>query len=443
MPVVRDFNLAAYGLRTIKPEVQCGMAFSDGRPPIVLHRDDHLDRTLISLCRTCKADGHTYVELKTRSQGLQPVLVRGIYKPPSTSWVAEHLAAVETAYHDVIPISKLMTRSAREVIDDLFQSAEMRACLYQAAAEFGPSIDDPGGGLAFLGVTMWTLGNWQLPIGGMQNLALALRWACEAEGVVVVTNCSVERIAVQSGRAYGVVINGETISARLLVASSAGLWHTLGELVGADQLTPHTLDFLQAFAAVRAPTIASLVYCLSEAPAYRSARWDADIDRCFHTAIGFDGPVDTLDYLRGVEAGCLPAPAGAVRINSMWDPSQAPTGHHVAGVNSLFPAYQTLTPSEWAEVRASYNGALLNRWHEFAPNMNRGTVLADAFLPPESREATILLGEGSDQYRTDVTGLYLCGAATHPGGGIHGGCGYNAFEAIAEDLRLPVSQRTD
>ena len=44
--------------------------------------------------------------------------------------------------------------------------------------------------------------------------------------------------------------------------------------------------------------------------------------------------------------------------------------------------------------------------------------------------------EGTAQYRTEIDGLYLCGASTYPGGGVHGACGHNAFTTIAEDLAL-------
>jgi phytoene dehydrogenase-like protein len=65
-------------------------------------------------------------------------------------------------------------------------------------------------------------------------------------------------------------------------------------------------------------------------------------------------------------------------------------------------------------------------------------VLADHFHLPARYDRKILFKLGSDQYRTPVTGLYLCGAATFPGGGVHGACGYNAYQAIAEDFDLPA-----
>jgi len=40
---------------------------------------------------------------------------------------------------------------------------------------------------------------------------------------------------------------------------------------------------------------------------------------------------------------------------------------------------------------------------------------------------------GMGRYRTPITGLYLCGSAAHPGGGITGAPGYNAAREILKD----------
>jgi phytoene dehydrogenase-like protein len=40
---------------------------------------------------------------------------------------------------------------------------------------------------------------------------------------------------------------------------------------------------------------------------------------------------------------------------------------------------------------------------------------------------------GWANYRTPVKGLYMCGAATHPGGGVMGACGLNAAREILRD----------
>jgi phytoene dehydrogenase-like protein len=153
--------------------------------------------------------------------------------------------------------------------------------------------------------------------------------------------------------------------------------------------------------------------------------------------VGFDGPEDTAAHVREAGLGLLPTAAGAVRVNSLWDRSQAPPGRHVAAADVFLPPVKSLEGSQWEAVRASYNAAFLERWREFAPNVDERNVLAEHFHLPPRYDRKMLFKLGTAQYRTPIDGLYLCGAATFPGGGVHGACGYNAYQAVAEDLCLP------
>jgi phytoene dehydrogenase-like protein len=325
------------------------------------------------------------------------------------------------------------------VIDDLFASDEIRALFYQLAAETGLMLEAEGSGVGFLTFTLWLVGEWRLPIGGMQAYADALARAAERQGVEVAAGARVERIILRGGRAAAVMVAGYgQVVARRAIASSAGLVRTLrtflpekalGRAVGAD---------LDAYAKQDGPSLGGLAIALRSAPDYRSARWDAQINRCFRTVVGYETAADTLDHLRAVNTGLLPKPAAALRINSLWDQSQAPPGLHIAGGDVLMPGPTMLDPQTWEAVAESFVPAFVAAWARCAPNISEASVIAGAFAPPRPYDRAILLREGTAQYRTEIDGLYLCGASTHPGGGAHGACGYNAFAAIAEDLELPA-----
>jgi phytoene dehydrogenase-like protein len=437
MPVAGDFGLEALGLRTLMPDAQHGIAFSDGRPPIVLHRPGLLGRTHASVARHSASDADTYVELKRRAMTLEPQIAGVTYAPPTRAAFEAQAEAVAAAYGDLGITVGLAHRTGEALIDDLFESPEMRALMYRLAAELGVPTGEPGGALAFLGFVMWTTANRRLPVGGMRSVADALARACLREGVDVAADRAVDRVIVRDGRAVAIRLPGcGDIAAREVVASTAGLGHTLLGLLGERHLSDATVRAIRAFDATPEPTLASLMFCLREPPRYRSARWDPDIDHCFHTVVGFDRAEDAVAHMREVRAGLLPAPAAAVRVNTLWDPSQAPAGFHVAGADSFFPGRGTLSDRQWDDVRASYNDAFLGRWSQFAPNMTRRNVIADHFHLPAAFDRKVLLREGTEQYRTEVAGLYVAGTSTHPGGGIHGACGYNAYRAIAEDLGL-------
>ncbi len=205
------------------------------------------------------------------------------------------------------------------------------------------------------------------------------------------------------------------------------------------------------------------MFCLYEAPHYKSARWDPDIDKCFYTIVGYDGPEDCVRYIRDAYSGRLPAPAAGTWLNSLWDPSQAPPGRHSATGWYFLPVASSLDADEWTEVRETFNDAFLARWAEFAPNMNRDNVIADRLYTPDQMERKNLMWEGDfsngelspDQsganrpfpegssYRMEPDGLYLCGPSAYPGGGIHTAPGYNAAKVILEDLGLPTPARAE
>nr|BFE82178.1 hypothetical protein GCM10020093_047790 [Planobispora longispora] len=67
-------------------------------------------------------------------------------------------------------------------------------------------------------------------------------------------------------------------------------------------------------------------------------------------------------------------------------------------------------------------------------NMVRGSHHVGAYEPAQlgGNRPVPELG----QYRTPISGLYLCGASSHPGGSVSAAPGYNGANAIAEDLGI-------
>lgn len=73
-------------------------------------------------------------------------------------------------------------------------------------------------------------------------------------------------------------------------------------------------------------------------------------------------------------------------------------------------------------------------WSQYAPNMDRDNVLSASFDRFVTVDRALLLRYGGEQYRTHVKDLYVCGTSTHPGGGVHGACAYNALSTMSESL---------
>ncbi|MBX7159391.1 MAG: NAD(P)/FAD-dependent oxidoreductase [Acidimicrobiia bacterium] len=456
MPMVRDFGLEDIGLRTVMPEAQASIAFEDGRPPVVLHRPDLLERTHASISRYSKDDADLYCEIKRRAAKLEPLLAAGLYNPP-TQVNDQQALIVDTIFGDLGLGSYHAAKTCKIVIDELFESDELRALLYRACVEWGFPVDDYGTGAGFLTFVMWTMANWKLVIGGTHNLAKAMTQACYREGVDLLENTSVESVIVEDGRATGVVARGKEIRAEKLVASNADLRQTLLDLVGPQHLSDLWVKRAKDFRYGPSHVLATPMFCLYEAPHYDSARWDPDVDRCFYTMVGYEGAEDTIRYIRDAYSGRLPKPAAGTWVNSLWDPTQAPPGRHSATGWYFFPVASSLTEDEWTEVRASFNDEFLAVWRRHASNMTDANVITHRLYTPDQQERKNLMREGdfsngefspdqtganrpfpeASQYRTEVEGLYLCGPSAYPGGGVHAACGYNAFKAIANDFDLP------
>lgn len=389
---------------------------------------------------------------------MQDLLAQGLYSPPQPAEPGAAGALLESLWSDLGVDAHFALKSPKMVIDELFETPELRALLYRVSVEWGYPLDQNGTGAEFLIFVMWTVGNWKLAVGGTHTLAKAMTQACYREGVDLIENTMVERVLVGDGRAVGVQVRGgREIRAEKLVASNADLQQTMLDLVGEEHLSDLWVKRSKAFRYGPSHVLGTPMFCLYEAPAYTSARWDPDIDRCFYTLVGFDGPDDMARYIRDAFSGTLPKPAAGTWVNSLWDRSQAPAGRHAATGWYFLPRASELSAQEWDEVRSTYNQHFLETWRTFAPNMTADNVIAEKLYTPDQMERKNLMREGdfsngefspdqmganrpfpeASDYRTEVGGLYLCGPSAYPGGGVHAACGYNAYKAIAEDLGLP------
>ncbi len=474
MPFYWDFDLESLGARMVKPEAQAGIAFSDGRPPIVVHTLEALDRTHASVARYSKADADTYCDLyrKTHYAGSPGrgdavemnagfVMGSGIYSPPPKDAPPGGAAMgpiVEAMMAAVGLDPYLAMKTPKVVIDELFESPEFRTLMYRVCIEWGLPIDEAGGGMGVLFACFAMPGTWYISVGGTHTLAKAMKQACLREGVTFRENSKVEKILVGSDGVEGVRIRGgEEFRARV-VASNANLRDTLWDMVGPEHLSELWRRRVKNFRFGPSHVLGTTAWALWEPPRYKSARWDPEIDRCSYTVVGFDDPTEMIRYIRQAYGGWVPDNPGAgTWVNTLWDKTQAPPGRHSLTGWFFMPSADELSAAEWEDVRRTYNDRFLARFAAYAPNMTRDNVIGDKlYVPPDMEEKNRMIngdfssGELSgDQgalvrpfpeahrYATEIPGLYLCGPSAYPGGGVHAAAGYNAMKVIVEDLGLP------
>ncbi len=470
MPFFEDFDLASLGARTIFPEAQAGIPFADGRPPVIIYRNDMIERTCKNFAVYSQRDADTWRALKTRANEIEPLFAIGLYTPPARIDFNGPLPNPHEGSMMMMRMfgldPELALKSIRDCIDELFETDEIRALFYRVAVEFcGPPIEWPGTGGLFLFSCLIMPGCWRMMVGGSHRLNGAMVTACLKHGVTMREASRVKKVLVEGRKAVGVeLIDGRKYMARQAVVSGIGLKDTFLDLVGEEHLSDYYRRRVKNFKDGPDQVLGSVAMALHQAPDYKSAARDADINRTWYQVVGYDSAKDVLDYNRAGHIDRIPElPAAGVWINSLWDKTQAPEGKHNLTGWYFFPRASALTEADWDEVKASYNGRLLALYERFAPNMTPENVIADYLHTPLDQERGMRMREGdfghgamsidqlggmrpfagAGRYATEVPGLYLCGSCTAPGGGVTAAPGYNAFKVLCEDFGYPEVWRKD
>jgi phytoene dehydrogenase-like protein len=270
------------------------------------------------------------------------------------------------------------------------------------------------------------------------------------------TGQRVTQVVLRGGRAVAVRTPTDEFPARRAILATVEPVGLFLDLVGSGALPA---DFVKLVRRYRWGTgVFQWDVALSGLPRFRAAALEGTL--AFHLGR------DLGDLSRGISAarhGALPAhPLLIAGIHTLADPSRAPAGKHtfwaMAHVPSRVRADQadTIAARSWAEAREPFEQRLLDEMEVYAPGF-RELVLATRAQTPDDLQAANAnlvngdIGTGSytlDQqlvfrplpgwfrYQTPIRGLYMSGAATHPGGGVHGAAGYTAPRVLLEGRRL-------
>jgi phytoene dehydrogenase-like protein len=464
MPFYHDFGLEKLGARTVYPDAQFGIAFSDGRPPIVLYsvaKEENFAKSHKSISAYSRQDADTWVECRKKALALEPLFCQFFYNPPMLPSQNDpdplHTLGMAMMAQMGLP-PHLAYGSGRDIVDYLFETPEFRTLFYKGLEDWGTPLEMPGMGVIALISLFFIEQTSRIGVGGTHTLAHAMVMAAVREGVDFYENASVTHVIVKNGTAAGVrLMDGTEIMARKLVASNADIKQTLLGMVGEVNLSPLWVKRTKAFKYGRSCVLGSTHMALHEAPKYKSARHDPAINRTLVVVTGFDGPEEMVDHIREIETGKVPTIPGLFCcVNSLFDPTYAPPGKHALSAWIFFPKASDLSREKWAEVRATYNDRIIRHFTRWAPNMTRANVIADFFETPLDLEDDKGIPEGDfclgamrpDQiahnrpfpeaamYRAEIGNMYLCSSGQHPLGGISCGVGYNAYKVISEDFNL-------
>ena len=331
-----------------------------------------------------------------------------------------------------------------DVLEEVFDDERLKGALAADAVmghHMGPR--SPGTVLTWLSRLHGELnGPLSVISGGRSQLGHALLQAAEASGASIRTGAGVKKILVENGKAFGVELeDGEIVKAKLIV-SNADPRNTFLDLVGAPDLDA---QFAQRVSQIRgAGDVAKLHLALSGKPEF-SGLSESDIDNRLLIA-------PTLKYVEHAfnhskYAECSTEPVLEITLPSLHNDSLAPTGHHVMSVNIMYAPYNLA--GGWAEQKATFAYKVIAQIGRYAPNL-KSLIVNHEFLSPQDIESQYHAHQGhwhhgemtihqsfmmrpvhgAAQYNSPIDGLYLCGAGTHPGGGVNGLPGHNAAKRI-------------
>lgn len=350
----------------------------------------------------------------------------------------------------------LLLGPARPEIERWFESEPLRATLAtDAVIGAWASPSSPGTGYVLfhhvMGETGGRRGVWAYVEGGMGRLSETIAAAAREAGAELRLASPVASIDVHAGTVRGVTLaDGTTIDARIVV-SGADPRVTFLDLVGAGHL-PDALRREVAALDFRSGSV-KINLALDRLPDFGQGRGRApNTAGPEHRGTIHAGAID-LDSLDTAfdeaQAGRIPArPIVELTLPSVVDPSLAPPGRHVASMFVQWCPHEAAVDA-WPALRETIFERACAVVDEVAPGFSDSILHREVLAPPDLENLFGLSGgnlfhgamtpdrlammrpvPGWSRYATPIAGLYLCGAGTHPGGGVMGACGRNAAREI-------------
>jgi phytoene dehydrogenase-like protein len=461
--IVSDLELHRFGYEAVPLDPSYATFGPDGRP-LFFYYDT--GRTQAELARYSQRDAAAYPayeEVLARAAGfLRPLLLRpppalGSKRPGDLlGLLREAGRAAGLSRRDVHELFRVMTMAVGDMLDDWFETDAVKGTIASTGVVgvwAGPRTPGTAYNLLHhdLGELNGIAGAWGHARGGMGAISQALARSAEAHGAVVRTAAPVRSIDVAGGRVFGVTLeSGEEVRAPLVV-SGAHPRTTILDLAGAAHFPEEVVDDMRRYRTRGGSVKINCV--LSEPPRYEGVSAEEG-ERLLRTGVAICPSVDGLEraWQAAVRGEPAEEPYLEVEVPTSVDPSLSDDG---SCVMTMFTQYGPHSEDGWPEgAREAYADRCLDILARYAPNVKDALVHREVLAPPDLERifglsgGSIFQGEqGLDQmafmrpspllsqYATPVDGLYLCGAGTHPGGGVMGACGHNAAQRILKDRR--------
>jgi len=473
--VVADLELAKYGYKAYPLDPAYAAMTPDG--PIIFHDDSR--KTAESIARFSKKDAARFVEFEDllfmAADFVRPMMIRqppalGSKAPVDIAGILKEAGRIAgMSQRNVQQLVRIFTMSVGDWLDGLFENDYLKGSIASTGV-VGVWAGPYSPGTAYnllhhaLGELDGQVGSWGQVIGGMGAISEAIAASARASGAEIRTDAEVASIDSVGGRVTGVTLADGTVLKAPIVASGAHPKTTVLDLAGGENFPDEIAEDMRAYRTRGASVKVNMV--LSEPPVYEGLT-EEESKHLLTAGVNYCPSLDYLerawqDAVRGIPSE---NPYTELEVPSSIDPSLTDDDRWIA---TMFTQYGPTEHEQWPEgAREKYGDTCIANMAQFAPNLTDAVVEREVLAPPDLEDifglvdGSIFQGEqdiaqmafmrptpGLAQYATPLEGLYLCGAGTHPGGGVMAASGHNAAQRILKDrrrkggLRARFSRRT-
>ena len=458
--VITDMKLADHGYRVIERPVSNFLPQEDGG---YLKLGGGLEKTQAEFRKFSQCDADTLPRYYDALERVADVLRDlALQSPPNVgdglktlldaAKQGRRLAGLTIeAQRDVMD---LFTKSARTFLDGWFESEAVKAAFgFDAVVGNYASPDTPGSAYVLLhhvfGEVNGKKGAWGHSVGGMGAITQAMAKIVTDMGVEISLEAPVAKVLVDGARAVGVRLeSGEEVFGSAIIGN-VGPRLLYERLMAAEDVPADFLKRIKSFKTGSGTFRMNVA--LSELPSFTCLPGDGEH---LQSGIIIAPTLDYMDraFMDAKMYGMSKAPIVEMLIPSIVDDSLAPPGQHVA---SLFcQQFAPVLPDgrSWDDEREVAADLIIDTIEAYAPGFKASVIAQQIHSPLDlERKFGLINGDimhgnmsldqlwsarpvlGNGAYRGPLKGLYMCGAGTHPGGGVTGAPGHNAAREVLAD----------
>lgn len=447
--VVKSLSLANYGLKVSSERPQTTILGSNGESIVV---SGDVSETSLEIAKYSVKDAEAYEDYKLFITAIRP-FINGLMNemPPDLMklgtkdiWtlLKKAIGLKRLGNKTMLEFLKVAPMSVADFINERFETEFIKASLIAPAIYH--SYTGPWSSYSTLNLLLWECASVNSVIGGPQALVTALEKAAKASGVDIQINSAVDKVLLgDKNEVIGVkLVNGETHNAPI-VASSCTPKVTFYDLLQPNQIEYSLEHAIEHF---RSRGTAVKVNLALDRSLVLNGNADVEFARTGNSIDEMEKSFDFVKYRQFSDDPILD-----IHVPTVANPELAPEGQSVVSIFAHFAPYEL--EGGWSESQKEVFGDnVIRTLEKYSPDVSKSIVGKEVLSPQDLEERYSLTnghvyhGEHAvDQlltrplpscmrYATPIAGLYLCGAGSHPGGGITCAPGALASEAILKKL---------